>query len=162
MSLSLYAALGDTLKYVSTETNIPDQLTPVLSISPKDGVGVLIRNAVSVGDKIGLPIYGKFRDSNGNLLPEHSSRARLPGTDRREHPGRLGSEGHDRELHQEQRLRPAGRSEGRRRQAPAQGQKLEVRDIDEAHILVDSSEQIDHVQSEIYFEETALAEMNLE
>lgn len=72
MSLSLYAALGDTSKYVSTETNIPDQLTPVLSISPKDGVGVLIRNAVSVGGKIGPPIYGKFRDSNGNPLPANT------------------------------------------------------------------------------------------
>lgn len=69
MSLSLYTALGDTSKYVSTQTNITDQLTFALSISPKDGVGVLIRNAVSVRDKIGLPIYGKFRDSDGNSLP---------------------------------------------------------------------------------------------
>ncbi|ELY71098.1 hypothetical protein C489_02051, partial [Natrinema versiforme JCM 10478] len=32
----------------------------------------------------------------------------------------------------------------------------------EAYILVDSSEQIDHAQSEIYFEEAALAEVDLE
>lgn len=69
MSLSLHAALSDTSKYVNTETNIPDQLTPVLSINPKDSVGVLIRNAVDLGEQVGLLIYGKFRDSNGPKRP---------------------------------------------------------------------------------------------
>ncbi|SER15434.1 hypothetical protein [Natrinema salaciae] len=163
MSLSLYAALGDTSKYVTTQTNITDQLTPVLSIRPKDGVGVLIRNAVNVGDKSGLPIYGKFRDSNGNPLPANTRVA-------------LGYEAPTDESIQvvsdpkatiASYIKNSVSDQQDDRKVDAvkhqlKGSKLEIRDIDDAYILVDSSEQIDHTQSEIYFEESALSEVDLE
>ena len=163
MSLSLFAALGDVSKYVTTQTNTTDQLTPVLTISPKDGVGVLIRNAVAMGDKAGLPIYGKFLDSNGNPLPANTRVAigyKAP-TDETiqvvsDPKSNIGSY-----------IKNSVSDQQDERKVDAvkhqlKGSKLEVRDIDEAYILIDSSTQIDHSQSEIYFEESALAEVDLE
>ncbi|WP_254763357.1 hypothetical protein [Natrinema marinum] len=163
MSLSLYAALGDVSKYVTTQTNISDQLTPVLTISPKDGVGVLIRNAVSVGDKSGLPIYGKFNDSNGNPLPANT-RLALGYKSPTDESIQVVS---DPKATIASYIKNSVSDQQDERKVDAvkhqlKGNKLEVRDIDEAYILVDSSAQIDHSQSEIYFEESALAEVDLE
>ncbi|QCC57871.1 hypothetical protein NP511_04865 [Natrinema thermotolerans] len=163
MSLSLYAALGDSSKYVETKTNVTDQLTPVLSINPKDGVGVLIRNAVDMGSKVGVPIYAKLRDADGNPLPANTRIA-------------LGYQAPTDESIQvvsdpkstiASYIKNSVSDQQDDRKVDAikhqlKGEKLEVRDIDEAYILVDSSEPIDHAQSEIYFEEAALAEVDLE
>ncbi|DAC85270.1 hypothetical protein [Natrinema versiforme] len=163
MSLSLFAALGDTSKYVTTETNVPDQLTPVLSINPKDGVGVLIRNMVEVGDKAGLPIYGKFRDGDGNPLPANTRVA----------IGYQAPTDESIQVVSDPKATIASyiknsvsdQQDDRRVDAvkhQLKGGGLEVRDIDEAFLLIDSTEQLDHSQSEIYLEESALAEVDLE
>ncbi|QFU83388.1 hypothetical protein [Natronorubrum aibiense] len=163
MSLSLYAALGGSSKYISTEMNIPDQLTPVLSINPKDGVGVLIRNAVEMGNKAGVPIYGKFRDADGNPLPA-DTRVAIGYQAPTDESIQVVSDPKS-TIASYIKNSVSDQQDDRKVDAvkhQLKGSKLEVRDIDEAYILVDSSAQIDHTQSEIYFEEAALAEVDLE
>jgi ABC-type transport system substrate-binding protein len=70
MTESLYAAEGTTSNYVTTQTNTTGQSTPILTISPDDGVGLVVQNQVDVGDKRrGIPIYMDLRDSNDDALP---------------------------------------------------------------------------------------------
>ncbi|DAC85300.1 small major capsid protein [Haloterrigena jeotgali icosahedral virus 1] len=163
MSLQLFAALGDSSKYVETQTNTPDQLTPVLSINPKDGVGVLFRNRVDVGDKAGIPIYGKFLDSNGNPLPA-DTRVAIGYQAPTDESIQVVSDPKS-TIASYIKNSVSDQQDDRRVDAvkhALKGKGLEVRDIDEAYILVDSTEQIDHSQSEIYLEESALAEVDLE
>ncbi|ELZ14061.1 hypothetical protein C478_07959 [Natrinema thermotolerans DSM 11552] len=163
MSLQLYAALGDSSKYVETDTNVPGQLTPVLSINPKDGVGVLFRNRVDVGDKVGIPIYGKFRDADGNPLPA-DTRVAIGYQAPTDESIQVVSDPKS-TIASYIKNSVSDQQDDRRVDAvkhALKGNGLEVRDIDEAFILVDSAEQIDHSQSEIYLEESALAEVDLE
>jgi hypothetical protein len=64
-----------TAEYVEARTNVTGQLTPVAEISPERGLYTKIRNHVSMGSKIGVPIYGDFRDSNGDPLPTNTEMA---------------------------------------------------------------------------------------
>ncbi|OLZ39870.1 hypothetical protein A6E15_02230 [Natrinema saccharevitans] len=163
MSLQLYAALGDSSKYVETQTNTPDQLTPVLSINPKDGVGVLFRNRVDVGDKAGIPIYGKFVDTNGNPMPA-STRVAIGYQAPTDESIQVVSDPKS-TIASYIKNSVSDQQDDRKVDAikhALKGNGLEVRDIDEAYLLVESSAQIDHSQSEIYFEESALAEVDLE
>ena len=163
MSLQLFAALGDSSKYVTTETNTPDQLTPVLSINPKEGVGVLLRNRVELGDKAGIPIYGKFRDADGNPLPANTRVAlgyQAPTDENVQvvsDPKSTIASYIKNSISEQQDDRKVDAVKH-----ALKGSGLEVRDIDEAFVLMDSTAQLDHSQSEIYLEESALAEVDLE
>jgi hypothetical protein len=49
--------------------NDPGHMTPIARVSPERGLKIAVQNRVSKGSQIGLPIYMKLRDSNGNPLP---------------------------------------------------------------------------------------------
>lgn len=57
-------------EYATEETNVTGQMTPVLTISPDDGLMLIFRGMVAAGSDRGLPIYADLRDSNGDPLPE--------------------------------------------------------------------------------------------
>ena len=50
--------------------NIPGVFSPVLELSPKEGLGLLIKGMVDAGVDDGVPIFGVFYDENGNPMPK--------------------------------------------------------------------------------------------
>jgi len=64
----IYIANGDTSDIVETETNTPGVMTPIARIVPDRGTFLRLLNHVAKGSEQGVPIYGKFRDSNGDLI----------------------------------------------------------------------------------------------
>jgi hypothetical protein len=64
----------DNSTYSSSEDIEPVQndtghLSPIAKISPDRGLKIKVRNRVSLGSKVGVPIYMELRDQNGNFLP---------------------------------------------------------------------------------------------
>ncbi|WP_323192848.1 hypothetical protein [Halostella sp. PRR32] len=163
MSKSLYAALGNSSKYVTTETNVTGQLTPIATISPEDGLGLIIRNAVQMGAKTGLPIYAELADSNGDDLPLDTRVAigyKRPTDD----TFQVVSDPIDnistyikKTIQQQQDNDNIDAVKHALR-----GRSLEVRDIDEMLILVESSVQVDHSNSELYIEQSAVEQVDIE
>jgi hypothetical protein len=164
MGESLFAAEGSTSNYVTTETNTAGQRTPILEISPKDGVGVVIHNSVDVGQKrAGFPIYADLRDSAGDQISLDSEIA-------------IGYESPTDDSIQVVSIPLSNISTYRKKTIQQQqnrenvdsvkhelkGPKLEVRDIDTAYLLLDSVDQIDHAQSEIYIDSDAVDEVDIE
>ncbi|WP_435318475.1 hypothetical protein [Haloarchaeobius sp. TZWSO28] len=164
MGESLYAAEGTTSDYVTTDTNVTGQLTPVLEIQPDDGVGLIIKNAVDVGQKrSGFPIYADLRDSGDNPLPLDTQVA-------------IGYESPTDDSLQVVSIPLSNISSFRKKTIQEQQNRenvdsvkvelksgrLEIRDIDKAYLLLDSSAQIDHANSEVYIEPDAVEEVDIE
>jgi len=60
---------GSTSDLVETRTNVADQMTPILAVSPERGNMIRILNMVARGDQVGVPVYADLRDSNDDPLP---------------------------------------------------------------------------------------------
>ncbi|MFD1645577.1 hypothetical protein [Haloarchaeobius litoreus] len=164
MSESLFAAAGSTSNYVTTDTNVTGQMTPVLEIQPDDGVGLVIHNAVDVGQKRqGFPIYADLRDSNDNPLPLDTVVA-------------IGYESPTHDNIQvvstplsniSSYIKKSIKEQQNRENVDSvkhelKNKRLEVRDIDAAYVMLNSSTQIDHANSEIYVDNDAVDEVDIE
>ncbi|WP_136688323.1 DUF3800 domain-containing protein [Halorhabdus amylolytica] len=64
---------GTAPDMVDTRQNVPEQMTPILAVSPERGNMIRILNMVARGDQVGVPVYGDFRDSNDDPLPVSTS-----------------------------------------------------------------------------------------
>ncbi|WP_435332841.1 hypothetical protein [Haloarchaeobius sp. TZWWS8] len=164
MAESLFAAEGTTSDYVTTQTNVTGQLTPIATIQPDDGVGLLIHNAVDVGQKRqGFPIYADLKDGGDADLPLDSRLAlgyESP-TDDSFHVVSIPMSNistYRKKTIQEQQNRENVDSV----KHELKSSRLEVRDIDKAYLLLNSSVQIDHSNSEIYIDQDAVDEVDIE
>lgn len=164
MGESLFAAEGNTSNYVTTQQNTTGQFDPVATIQPDDGVGLVIHNSVDVGQKRqGFPIYADLRDGNDNQLPLDSRVA-------------IGYEAPTDDSYRVVSIPLSNISTYRKKTIQEQqnrdnvdsvkhelkSSRLEVRDIDKAYILVESSAQIDHSNSELYVDADAVDEVDIE
>lgn len=65
--------MGKSLSHLSTEatqqTNVTGTLTPILQITPDNGVYLQFHNRVSQGSSQGLPVFMDLRDSGDNPMP---------------------------------------------------------------------------------------------
>ena len=68
-SANLFLDEGATGNNVEAQDGEAGHETAVLSFSPDRGLAIRLLNAVAAGSSSGLPLYGKFRDSNGDPLP---------------------------------------------------------------------------------------------
>lgn len=164
MGESLYAAQGNSSQYVTTETNTTGQFDPILEIQPDDGVGLIISNRVDVGQKReGFPIYADLKDSNDDDLPNDSRLAlayekptddnwtvvSIPKSNISTYRKKSISDQQDRDNVD------AVKHE-------LKGNQLEIRDIDKAYLLLDSSVAIDHSNTEVYIEADAVDEVDID
>jgi hypothetical protein len=163
MSKSLFAALGNTSDYVTTQTNVTGQLTPIMTVNPDDGVGLRILNAVQQGEKTGLPIYAILQDANGDPLPIDTEVAigyERPTDDTFQvvsDPIQSISTYVKKSITQQQDADNIDSVKHALR-----GPALEVRDIDEMFILVKSDTEVDHSYTELYVEQSAVEEVDTE
>ena len=141
--------------------------TPIFEVDPDRGTFLRFLNRVAVGDSIGLPVYMDLRDSNDNPLPVNSALywAVQPA-------------GHDEDVKVSKKIESIdfwvnnSISEQRDRDkvdnakmvlthaetAAQSGPRshLDVRDVDTLRLKADSSAQIDHSNSSIFVDASAV------
>lgn len=173
MAESLFAAEGTTSDHVSTETNQTGQFDSILEISPEsDGVGLILQNFVDKGDqRLGFPVYADLRDSNDDPLPTNSRVAfayQAPtdeswtivskpfGNIKTYRTKDIGAQQDRENIDQvkHQLEAPPGKR-------PIDA-TLEIRDVDQAFVLLESSTQIDWSNSEFYIAQDAVEEVDTE
>lgn len=142
-------------------TNIPGTTSPILEISPDNGLLYEILNAAARGSEPGVPVYAKLYDSNGDLLPLGTSlrfEFEAPGDDERNKVSEVRdniqpyntlsiSEQQDEEFIDAVKI-------------PLLGRMLRVRDIDSFYVSINSSEEIDWSTSQLFIEGSAVNEGN--
>lgn len=170
MAESLFAAEGQTSDHVTTEVNQTGQLDPVLEISPEsEGIGLIIHNSVDKGDQAeGFPVYIDARDANDDQLPTNSRLAfayqrptenswtivtEVKGNIKTYNTKTIGEQQDRENIDQVKHKLDSPRGENAR---------LEIRDVDEAYLLLESSVQIDHANSEFYIDQDAVEEVDTE
>lgn len=64
--------LDNTSDIAEEKQNIAGQKSPILSIQPEDGRGLIIKGMVARGSEQGFPLYGSFVDQNGDPINPNS------------------------------------------------------------------------------------------
>lgn len=80
----IFAQEGASASEVTTYQNVAggDNFDPILAVEPERGTALRFLNRVARGRELGIPIYKRLRDSNGDLLPnntEFALKADAPG-----------------------------------------------------------------------------------
>jgi hypothetical protein len=73
--VDLYAVEGNSADEVETYPNVPASPDPdaVVEISPDRGLFLRIANAIAKASRMGVPVYMKLRDADGNHIPTNTS-----------------------------------------------------------------------------------------
>lgn len=141
---------------VSQETNTAGVMTPILSVDPKDGTMLQVKNAVSTGSSPGVPIVMNLEDANGDPLPDDTDliiKVHRPGD---EEPIVVSQKA--RNISSWNRLTLAEQENEENIDAtklPLKGALVSVRYVDEMTVEIDSSAAVDWSTSEFYMNEQA-------
>lgn len=170
MSSDLFAVKGETANYVDTYANVPAApgASKVLGVDPDRGRFVRLLNNLPKTGTLGIPVYLKLRDSNGDHIPANSSAylsLKLSGMESAvrisEKKGNL-SHYLSNDITTQRDVDNVDAACFELQQPETEGgdpvRSITVRDIDEAFINVDSSEVIDWTQSEVYIDTDAVKE----
>ena len=70
----IYISNGSASEVVVKHTNAAgiERATPILEIDPDRGTFLRLLNRVARGDEVGIPVYMKLRDANGDPLPTNT------------------------------------------------------------------------------------------
>jgi hypothetical protein len=164
MSESLYAAEGDSSDQITTLTNTTGQWDPFLEITPDEGTGLIFWNNPPVeGTKPGIPILMDLKDSDGNNLPTGTQLAIAYKSATMDNwkivsvPVKQISSYNKLTISEQQ---DAEKIDSVKHELKSD--RLQVRDVDSAYLLANSSKAVDHSKSEIYLEPTAVDEVDTE
>ena len=162
--------LSNAHEYATEETNTTGVLSPILTISPEDGVGLEILGMIAKGKERGFPIYGQFKDGSDDFLPEDTTFAvqyEAPGMD----DARTVTHPLDHirpynaltlnEQQDEEKIDAVKHVLKNTDQALQEGEvpTVGIRDIDELRIVVNASSQIDWSNSRLYIDRNAVREV---
>ncbi|MUW13918.1 hypothetical protein GJ633_04020 [Halorubrum sp. CBA1125] len=152
--------LSNIHEYATEQTNnTGDGASPILEISPEDGLFLEILNAAARGSAPGIPIYADLQDDQGNNLPI--------GTSIRFEYERPSDEQRNRVSEVRDNIQPYNNLSIQDQQdeefidavkVPLLGSALRVRDIDSFYVSIDSSEEIDWSNSQLYIEGSVVNE----
>jgi len=170
MSEDIFASEGKTADAVTTAQNAPNSpvATPILEITPERGQFLRFLNNVATGEQSGMPIYMDLRDSNGDKLPTNSEMFLAIKPSGHETTMRVSealkniSQYNSLTINEQRNAdnidavkvelqKPEGLPNG-----GDTAEKIDVRDIDTAYLLLDSAAQVDHSNTEIYIESNAV------
>jgi hypothetical protein len=164
MTETLYAAEGDSSDQITTETNTTGQWDPILVIEPTDGTGLIFRNNPPVeGKKPGIPIYMDLRDADGNQLPIGTQVALAYKSSTMDSweivsvPLKQIASYNKNTISDQQ---DAEKIDAVKHELKAK--QLQIRDVDKAYLLVNSSAAVDHANTEIYPEPAAVNEVDIQ
>lgn len=158
--------MGKSLSHLSQEatqeTNTTGETTPILTITPDDGVLFRLLNHASSGNP-GLPVIAKLQDTNGNDLPADTKlifRVKRPTDDE---PVSVS-------VAEDNIAAWNGLSTAEQRneenidsvKVQLKGNAINVRDKDTLRVEVNSSAQIDWANSEFYFVREGVVELPFE
>ncbi|GAA0648742.1 hypothetical protein [Salarchaeum japonicum] len=157
---------------IATEKqNVPGQMTPVLEISPDDGLGLIIRGMVAQGSEAGIPIYADLRDSDGDPLPTDTAIAleyEAPSMDKadtvsfiQDNIRAYNSLAIDEQQNVENIDAVKHVLKGTQ-EAQAEGKvpTVQVRDIDSLYVSLKGDTQIDWAQSALYVDKNAVRQVS--
>ncbi|MCU4926654.1 hypothetical protein OB905_11785 [Halobacteria archaeon AArc-dxtr1] len=144
---------------VELHENTPDRLTPIMTVKPERGTILQIRNAVPQGDAVGIPIYADLVSESGDSLPTDTDvvlTARRPGDDRFQTVSQKEdniSTWNNKSISEQQDSAHVDSVKHELR-----GEAINIRDVDEFAVEVDTDEVIDWEESKLYFERSGLSE----
>jgi hypothetical protein len=166
----LFAVEGNTSEYVTTYPNVPaaPNASPVIEIEPDRGRFVRLLNSLAKTDTLGMPVYMKLRDSNGDHIPANSVgywSLKLSGM---EEPVRVsqkrGNLSHylANSITKQRNVDNIDSATWALREPETEGgdpvRSITVRDIDAMFFKIESSEAIDWDESEFYVDTDAVQE----
>lgn len=141
--------LSHTSSIATQETNKTGVMTPILTWVPTEGTAIEVVDSVKTGDEEGFPVYAKLYDSNGNELPQDTELAfqykSATGEDRNTVTKKYKNISTYRSLSfvDQQNSEYIDRV---KHVLEGEAERLVVRYIDELHVSIDSSKQIDWSQ----------------
>ena len=144
---------------VEQQTNTPGEMTPILTVVPENGTGIQFRNMVPQGDAVGIPIYADLQDSNGNALPVDTSivlTAKQPGDVKRSPVSNAEdniSTYVNKSISDQQSTDHVDSVKHE-----LKGKAVNVRDVDELAVELETDVQVDWANSSLYFDEKAVRE----
>lgn len=147
--------LGTKKVDATQENNVTGQMTSILAFSPNDGLEMEV-DAI-VGGQSGIPIYAQLQNTAGDDLPldtELTIRFDAPILDQPQVVAfTLGNIRQYRNLSIKEQQNEDYRD---RTRIELKGSSLVVEDNEEMQIAVESSEQIDWANSQVYIDEKAV------
>lgn len=158
----IYADSGQTADGVTTSTNDTGHMTPILTFSPDQGTWVRILNDVAQGVRSGLPLFLDLKDGAGNDLPNNTRlvfRVKRAGMTRAVEVSReLKSIAfwNMKTLNEQQDKDQIDNAKIQLAYPEASGQQnadrshVDVRDIDEFQVCIESTTAVDMSQSAAY------------
>jgi len=143
--------------------NTPGELTPILKVDPEDGTMLTFLNRVQQGSASGLPIYATLLDSAGNDLPVDTTyvlTAKQPG-DARFRPVSIKEDNISQYVNKTvSEQQDADNVDSVK--VELKGRAVNIRDVDEFAVEIESSEQIDwSAGSEFYIDRHGVRERKL-
>jgi len=171
--VDLYAVEGNSADEITTYANTPAApgSDAVVEISPDRGLYVRIANAIAKASRMGVPVYMKLRDVNGNHLPTNTSAFFSLKVQGMEEAVKVSEKKGNLSFYATNDIttqRDKDNIDGAlfELQAPeTEGgdtiSALRVRDIDALFFKIDSAAEIDWTQSEFYIDSEATDEQEL-
>ena len=156
MSQKTLSHLSDEVTQEQNQTGIT---SPILEVDPEDGTMIRLHNAVASGDAVGLPIFAKFRDADGNPLPTDTKlilRALRPTDDE---PVTVSvAESNIAAWNQLSTAEQRNEENVDQVKIELKGDRVNVRDKDFLRIELESGTQINWSNSEFYFARNGVTE----
>lgn len=149
--------LSDIVTQLTNKTGVAD---PILKIEPKDGTRLRFLNWVPTGESKGMPIFMDLRDANDNPLPVDT--ASLLMLKRPGDSSRIAMSVEEDNLAAWNALTIAEQRNEENIDAvkvELEADAVNIRDIDEAYLVITSSTQIDWSNSEMYVPRQAVQKL---
>lgn len=154
------ASLSHLSDIATQEQNAPGTPTPILTVSPDEGTLLKLHQArVRSGDNPGLPLFGDFRDANGNPLstdtkliltairPTDDTPVAVSVAEKNIAPWNTLSV---KEQRNEENIDSV--------KLELKGSTINIRDKDILRVDMESPDQIDWAESELYFARNGVTE----
>jgi len=158
---------GTTVSHVSDiatqQTNTTGQMTSVLDIDPSSGTMLRLLNAIAKGQEVGFPIYGKFQDGAGDDLPTDTELILLVTRPTDDQPIPVSVK--ETNIQAWNNLTVADQQNEQNIDAvkiELKADLVNVRDIDQLQVAINSSTAIDWSNSELYFDRNAVEKLPLQ
>jgi hypothetical protein len=153
--------LSNVSSVAEEQQNTTGVLDPILAIQPENGTRLVIQNAVERGQQtLGVPVYGEFRDSDGNPIPLESRLALQFEQPADDSPSVISEPFENVRPYRSLDLKEQQNTDYVDRvKHVLRGKGLVVGDNDTLYVSVESSAQVDWSNTRVQFAESAVTEV---